>query len=156
MKRFAYAMCLAGVFGMAGVGAAQYPPQSPADQKPKADKADTVTVTGCVADKDAASGHFILNDATTSSAGAAAGAGATGTSGTTASSFELQGGGDLKAHVGHKVEITGTVEEAKAGTSGANPPSANPPAGNPPASAMSSPKSILKVKNVKMVSETCK
>ena len=49
----------------------------------------------------------------------------------------------LTPHVGHKVEITGTVEERPASAAGEKPASANAPAGT------------LKVDSVKMVSTTC-
>lgn len=148
MKRFAYAMCLAAFCGMVGVSA-QSASQSTDPQKSqmKTDKS-SVTVTGCVADKDA-SGHYMLNNA--SSGASSATSSTTGTSGTTtaaAMSYELSGG-DLKAHVGHKVEVTGTVEPSKdnTGTSGSATPAAS-------ASASSS-KSVLRVKSVKMVSDSC-
>jgi len=70
--------------------------QSGAD-KPKDDKmakdAKTVAVTGCVAEAD---GHFMLNNATWAGA-------------TTPATVALTGG-TLKPHVGHKVELTGTMK----------------------------------------------
>jgi len=54
-----------------------------------------VAVTGCVAES---GGHFMLNNATMASQ-------------TTPMSYELSGG-TLKPHVGHKVEITGTIKTA--------------------------------------------
>jgi hypothetical protein len=74
---------------------------------------------------------------------------ATGTAGATApaataiaSEYRLDGDdAKLSPHVGHKVEITGTVDDAKGMT--------QPPA----ASAANAPK--LKVDNVKMVAPSC-
>jgi hypothetical protein len=75
--------------------------------------------------------------------------GTTGTAGTTppttavASEYRLDADdAKLTPHVGHKVEITGTVEPAAA-----VPPQA------PAASAANSPK--LKVDNVKMIATAC-
>jgi hypothetical protein len=78
-----------------------------------------------------------------------AGAGAVATSGAAAAakSYRLDGSETtLTPHVGHKVEITGTVEEprpASAAAAGAASGSAN------------APTATLKVDSVKMVSTTC-
>ena len=146
MKRLIGATCFAMACSV-GVAFAQYDkPQAPKDQD-KSAKGDTVTLTGCVADKDA-KGHFMLNNA---SAAPSSPSSTTTPPTTTASSFILTGGGDLKAHVGHKVEVTGTIDQnakmskpsdTATGTSGTTPDkSANA--------------ETLKVKSVKMVAETC-
>ena len=119
MKRVLTTTCMAIVCS-AGVAMAQ----SPAYDKPQADKKiaeNTVTVTGCVADK-SAGGQYLLTNAVKSSATATTAttappaAAATGTTGTAsvppALSFELSGGENLQAHLGHKVEITGTMDKA--------------------------------------------
>jgi hypothetical protein len=155
MKRLTYATCMAVMLGMVGLGAQQ----STTDmaQKDKTAKAGTVTVTGCVADKDA-NGKYMLNNArigdTSNSASSA-----TGTTGSTAaetSSYELSGG-NLKAHVGHKVEVTGTLQAAK--NNARNNPSSSTTATGTAGSASnaygSSNNSVLRVKSVKMVSESC-
>jgi len=73
--------------------------QSGTADKPKDDKmaadAKTVAVTGCVAEAD---GHFMLNNATWQ--------------GSTAPAMVALSGGTLKPHVGHKVEVTGTMKAA--------------------------------------------
>jgi hypothetical protein len=76
-----------------------------------------------------------------------------GTSGSSASSAPIASSYRLDAesskltpHVGHKVEITGTVEDAAAGAGAGAGAGAS-------AGAASSPK--LKVDNVKMVAATC-
>jgi hypothetical protein len=116
-----------------------------------------VTVTGCVerADQVGASGtaattvdslSFVLIHAVR---GIAADRQVAGTSGT--NSNKAVGGiyrldsnvATLNPHVGHKVEVTGTVDGAAAAT----PPSADT------TSAANAPR--LKVARVKMVSETC-
>jgi hypothetical protein len=127
--------------------AAQTPSQSPAAKK-------SITVAGCVAKApggptgttgaagaaggaaSAKEAKFVLNNAaaaeTAGTAGAAAPAGAI------ASEYKLDGDdAKLTPHVGHKVEITGTVAEAKGGAGGAS--------GAP----------TLKVDSVKMVAPSC-
>ena len=89
MKRLMTAVCCACVLGAAGLSATQ------ADKKmDKMDKGmKSMTVTGCVAEKD---GHYMLNNAMMA-----------GDSKATA--YDLTGG-ELKAHVGHKVEVTGSTD----------------------------------------------
>jgi hypothetical protein len=118
-----------------------------------------ITVTGCVerADQMTASGtaattvdslSFVLIHATR---GGAAGSrpAASGTSGTTANAdkgnmYRLDADlSKLNPHVGHKVEVTGTLDTAGA------PTKVNPA----PPSAENAPK--LKVDTVKMLAETC-
>src|SRR5262245_39551631 len=144
MKRLIGAMCVAMACSV-GVAFAQYDKPQSKDQD-KTAKADTVTITGCVADKDA-KGHYMLNNAASASNPTSTTAPAPTT---VASSYVLTGGGDLKAHVGHKVEITGTIDQAKmqkpadtaTGTSGST-------------ADKSANADTLKVKSVKMVAETC-
>lgn len=90
MKRLITAVCCACVIGIAGVSAAQ------ADKmdKAKMDKdAKSMSVTGCVAEKD---GHYMLNNAMVAGD-------------TTAMTYDLKGG-SLKAHVGHKVKVMGAMD----------------------------------------------
>lgn len=118
MKRVLTTTCMAIVCS-AAVGMAQYPADKPQADKKIAE--NTVIVTGCVADK-SAGGQYLLTNAVKSSATAATAttappaAAATGTTGTAsvppALSFELSGGENLQAHLGHKVEITGTMDKA--------------------------------------------
>ena len=66
---------------------------------PKMDKnkmGKSMTVTGCVA-AGSEPGHYVLANGTMMGD-------------TTGKSYDLMGG-DLKAHVGHKVEVTGTIED---------------------------------------------
>ena len=59
-------------------------------------------------------------------------------------------GGELKPHVGHKVEVTGTLTPAK-GQAGEKPPAA----GEKPAAPSAMTRGTLAVTAVKMVSATC-
>jgi hypothetical protein len=83
----------------------------------------------------------VLNNASISPSGTAGTAGANPPA-AAASEYKLDGDdAKLTPHVGHKVEITGTVVEAKGDMSA------------PAASGANSPK--LKVDSVKMVSPSC-
>jgi hypothetical protein len=139
---------------------AQAPPSSPASQSAK-----QVTFSGCIerAPSEAgapasasASPAFILANATPAGSASASGstAGTVGTSGgaKAAAKYRLDADASkLTPHVGHKVEITGTVEEA---SSSASPSSATPPSGAT-ASSSSAPAPKLKVDSVKMVAASC-
>ena len=148
------------VFGVSvGVLAQESPAPQAGSQSAAAKK---ITVSGCVAKAEAAQtptgttgaagasastkqAKFVLNDAAMASSSSTAGtAGAAGAPATAiASEYKLDGDdAKLTPHVGHKVEITGTVEEAKGSTQA------------PAASAANAP--TLKVDNVKMVAPSCK
>src|SRR5688500_1290801 len=105
--------------------------------KPQTTTKDTITVTGCLQAGTAAD-TFTLSivtqiatgtsaTGTSGSAAATASASASGSPKATDTKYELvtTGNVNLKPHVGHKVEITGTPQsKEKAGTSGAaTPPS---------------------------------
>ena len=132
----------------AGGGAPQTtaPPQT----APRAAaKADTITVEGCIqrsASATATSGATGTAGSAASEAGfmlmsAAKPAGTSGSSASSApiaSSYRLDAADSkLSPHVGHKVEISGTLDSASSGG----------------ASAAAAPK--LKVDNVKMIAATC-
>jgi hypothetical protein len=128
---------------------AQTPPSSSAPQASK-----QVTLSGCIekapteagASAATATPAFILADAAPAAASGSA-SGTVGTSGGAkpAAKYRLDAdAAKLTPHVGHKVEITGTVEEM--------PSSATPPSGAT-ASSAAGPK--LKVDSVKMVAATC-
>jgi hypothetical protein len=156
---FAVLAC-AGVVSLS----AQTPPPSseqpsPTAKQPSMESANKVTVTGCLerakADSSAPTGttgaaaaadtaKFVLNNVT-SGAGASATAGTSGATASastrpTASSYKLDADdAKLTAHVGHKVTISGTVEN-RASATGA---------------AMSASAPKLKVETVTHVSPTC-
>jgi hypothetical protein len=151
------ATCGAIVLGVSvGILAQDAPAPQAASQSAAAKK---ITVTGCVAKaQQAATGtsgatgaaatakeaKFVLSDASMSST-AATGAPEAGAPPATAIASEYKLDADdakLTPHVGHKVEITGSVQEPKGPT--------QPPA----ASAANAP--TLKVDNLKMVSPSCK
>ena len=137
----------------------QAPPTSTnAGRATTADK--KVTFSGCIERQPASAAvvtgaptmPFMLTNATSAGAGApvaTSGTGATGTGASAAAkmSYRLDGTETtLTPHVGHKVEITGTVDEqrpASAAAGGTTSASSNAPAGT------------LKVDSVKMVSTTC-
>jgi hypothetical protein len=148
---------------------AQTPPaggQQPAGERPSASGASKVTITGCLekasgssaptgtsgAAGAASSAKFVLNNA--SSGGSSASPGAAGTSGAaTASSYRLDGDDSkLSPHVGHKVEITGSVQGARPSAGKSGEPGAAPGAAG---AASSAGGPTLKVDAVKMVASSC-
>ena len=148
MKRVFAATCLAASFAV-GL-AAQQPPQTPPSQA--ADKDKTLTLTGCVRAGDQP-GSFVLANAKADDKAP----GATGTAGTTAApdakaienaTLRLVGAPasvNLSEHVGHPVQVTGTVapSDKAMGTSGAEP------------SKSDKPEKSLNVRTVTMVSSSC-
>ena len=100
MKRLITAVCCACAIGVAGVAAAQEHQMDKAKMG-KMDKGmKSMSVTGCVAAKD---GHYMLDNAMMAGDMKTMPAGDM-----KATSYHLAGG-DLKAHVGHKVEVTGSL-----------------------------------------------
>ena len=171
MKRVLTGSFLAAAFAV-GVSAQTTPPQTtpptgaaqpPAAQEPR-DRADSknVTVTGCLKAGDSAD-SFTLSDL---KFGGAKGSGAVGTSGATATgagappaalasastlTIKPSSSTKLAEHVGHQVEITGSVAESKS-------PSAAPAAPADPASARPSASAsgpTIEARSVRMVSQTC-
>ena len=148
------ATCTAIVLGVSvGILAQDAPARQSESQSAAAKK---ITVTGCVAKaQQAATGttgstdaaasaketKFVLSDAAMSSSATADTAAPPATA--IASEYKLDAAdAKLTPHVGHKVEITGTVEESKGPTQA------------PAASAANAP--TLKVDNLKMVAASCK
>jgi hypothetical protein len=128
---------------------AQTATATPAQQPGAAKTPDKITITGCVERADQMQGagtvgtttdsmHFVLRTVPTGEA--------VGTAGAAASHASMDKGYRLDAdpqqltpHVGHKVEISGFVDQAAATNTAAS--SANGP--------------MVKVESVKMLSETC-
>ena len=138
--------------GLAAQTAAQNPPPAPSPSSP-----GRIMVIGCVqpaapnptgtsgtAGSAGAETKFQLTNVATSPT-SGQGAGGASTSASTAKTYRLDGDdAKLTPHVGHKVEISGTLDAAGAGeTPGA---SAGSSSANPPK---------LKVDTVKMVASNC-
>jgi hypothetical protein len=178
MKRVLTGTCLAAAFA---VGLAAQTPQTPqtppsTPQTPPSssypsstsqdrDSAKTVTVTGCLKAGDSAD-SFTLSDLKWggSSSSTTGGASAVGTSGSapagigSATTLKINpGSAKLSEHVGHQVEITGTVGDKTSSSASATTSPTDPAAGRPSASASSSASSSpsFNAKSVKMVSATC-
>src|SRR5258708_37624776 len=146
MKRVMSAVCVAAVCSVASAGAQSMgkDKMTNMDKMPKG----AVMVTGCVAPGSMAD-HYMLTNATMSHG--AMGKDAMGMKkdamgGDHAMSYALAGG-DLKAHVGHKVEVTGTV--AKPGDMGKMKDK------DSMGKSDMAKTSTLKVQSVKMLSESC-
>jgi hypothetical protein len=162
MKRVLTGSFLAAAFAV-GLSAQTTPPQTtpptgssqPPMQEPRAGAdSKNVTVTGCLKAGDSAD-SFTLSDL---KFGGSKGSGAVGTSGATgagappaalasASTLTIKPSGSTKLteHVGHQVEITGSVAESKS-SAPADPASSRPAAASGP---------TIEARSVRMVSATC-
>lgn len=112
----------------------------------------TVKVTGCIASAVAA-GRYILTDAVISHDDITSTVGTTGKDGSEKDvsiehgpSYDLKGG-DLRTHVGHKVEVTGITGDAKLNS--------RDPLRSATSSSPTFEKPTLTVKSVKMISAVC-
>jgi len=135
MKKVLSAFCVLTFAGT--VVAAQSGAGAPGQEKPAA--AGAITVSGCVAPGTGAD-QFQLTNASMGSAAADKEKAATDKPKMGLATYNLVGGTNLKAHVGHRVEVTGTLAKPD--------PSAKP-------AGADAPRGTLNVTNVKMVSSTC-
>ena len=149
--RVVFATCAAFVVATTLAVIVQTPSSSQPPSSPSSAK--TMTLTGCLQRAQPAPGgtstaagsmqpKFVLANISPSSSSAA---GTSGTSGT-ASEYRLDyDEAKLTPHVGHKVEITGTLQPMSS--------TAPPPAASGSTSSSNAP--TLKVDNVKMIAATC-
>ena len=144
----------AGTFAAAllAVGvSAQTPPQSPPMQEAK-DAAKTLTVTGCLKAGDTPD-SFMLSDLKWKDDKAVGTSGAVtpATPPVAATSLKLipSASTKLSDHIGHTVEVTGTMGDKADKAPGSAAPT--DPAARPSASAQTA----LNVRNVRMVAATC-
>jgi hypothetical protein len=180
MKQVLTATCLAAAFA---VGLSAQTPQTPPTQTPQSptstaqepqsrsadrDASKTLTVQGCLKAGDSADA-FTLSDlkwgSSSSSATGSSATGAVGTSGTAptsigaASTLTIKPKGDAKLseHVGHQVEVTGTVSDkaSSASSSTSSSSAANPtdPTASRPSTSASAP--TFEARSVKMIAATC-
>jgi hypothetical protein len=173
MKKQAWTGLIAATACTLAIGvSAQTTPQTSPTQRPTSTSAsDSITVTGCLqresstatagttgtsgstSASSSASGFVlkVIPPSSASTTGTAAGATTTGTSGNTASYKLDADDSKLTPHVGHKVEITGSLDKSMSSTAPAGSTSA---AGGASASAGSNgPK--LKVDSVRMIAASC-
>ena len=143
---------LAGTFAAAllAVGvSAQTPPQNPPMQESK-DAAKTLTVTGCLKAGDTPD-SFTLSDLKWKDDKAVGTSGATAPAAPPVAATSLKlipsAATKLGDHIGHTVEVSGTIGDKPAGSAAAP----SDPAARPSASAQTA----LNVRNVRMVSATC-
>jgi hypothetical protein len=149
MKKAIAGTFMAATFAV-GLAAQTPAPQSQPPMQESKDAAKTVTVAGCLKAGDTAD-SFTLSDLKWSKDKAV------GTSGTpdappiAASSLKLvpSGGAKLADHVGHQVEVTGTIgDKADKGSAAPTDPAARPA---PASGAQAS----LNVRNVRMIAASC-
>jgi hypothetical protein len=164
--------CVAIAFALTvGLLAQAQPPTSSSQPTAPSASAKSISVTGCVQRTEQAptgttgtagatrssisDTKFLLTNAAIGTSSSSSTAGTAGTAGalpSTAVATEYRLDADdakLTPHVGHKVEISGTVEQPSASTSASPSATTQPPA----ASAANAPK--LKVESVKMVASSC-
>ena len=146
------AIVLAASTGIAAQTPQNQTPQnqnSPSTQEPKTQAKepgkDELTVTGCVSLGD--QGKYLLRNATyvgvASTTRAMPPAGASTTA--PVRSYELTGTSDLKTHVGHKVDVKGTLDDTKVLQQ----------QGQTSASTSQPAPEVLKVTSVKPIADTC-
>lgn len=163
MKRSVWGWCAAAVFGVVFTAAAQTGGSQPG-QPASTEAAGKVTLTGCL-QADQSGSTFWLSDATKGKAETTGTASGSGTAGSAeqkkamamAETYRLNptGSVSLKPHVGHKVEITGTLADASArGTSGTTPPATPPASGTGAMKDLGSARQV-DVTAVKHISPTC-
>ena len=163
MKRVLTGTFLAATFAVGLSAQSPMPPQTPSPQaqppmQESKDAAKSVTVTGCLKAGDLAD-SFILSNLKWSDKAKATGA--VGTTGSAAVPASVASATTLKiipsastkltGHVGHTVEVTGTVSEKDKADRGAS--TTYPDPASPRPSASSGPS--VEVRTLKMVSETC-
>jgi hypothetical protein len=141
MKRFTSLGVGVSIVACAAVAAAQAPAQD-------ADKGKTVTVTGCLA-KGADATSFTLNDAMPGAAEKEQAKDAPKSSETRSYRVTAAESLKLESHVGHRVTLTGTVEEASAGA--ATPGTA----GTSGTAGGGKPTARLTATSMKHISPTC-
>jgi hypothetical protein len=151
MNRMSLAMSVGLVAGLATALSAQTASSNYGKVDQKIIQSITVKVTGCIA-AGSESGHYILTDAVISGDDVTSTAGTAGKEGSEKDvsiehgpSYDLEGGYP-KAHLGHKVEVTGIRGDAKLSSR------------DPLRSAIGSAKyqkETLTVKSVKMISALC-
>ena len=138
MKRLMAAVCMAGLMGTAA--AAQMGSMPMGKDQSKMGKANmakkAITVTGCVA-AGTDTEHFTLTKGVM-------------TGETTGKSYDLMGG-ELKAHLGHQVAVTGTMETMPAKDKMKPMPNME----KEEKMGAAKPHSALHVTSVKMVAATC-
>lgn len=121
----------------------------------QAASADSITVTGCLSGSE---DNWQLTDAKKSDEGESSSMGSTaGTAGSAdaGATYALKGANndELKAHVGHKIEVTGTLDESSSMASSDPASTGDQAVGTAGAGAADAKK--LNVTSVKMVSGSC-
>ena len=148
MRRMTMAMFLAAVCSAGALAQSGSTTTGQMTDHGKMMKKGTVVVTGCVGDKDSM-GHYMLNNAMMSDHMMDKSMPSTSGGDMKMMAYVLSGG-DLKMHVGHKVEITGMMEPAKKMKMKMD--KMDTMSGSDKDKMMSD---MLKVTSVKMISATC-
>ena len=141
MKRLMTAVCCTCLMGAAAAAQTASTDKMDKDKMAKDKMSKPMMVTGCVAAGSMADHYMLAN-------GMMAGD-------TTGKSYDLMGG-DLKAHVGHKVEITGTMDDAKMmGKDKMSKDKMDKDKMSKDKMGMADAHAALHVKSIKMIAATC-
>ena len=140
MKRLMTAVCCACLMGAAAAAQTGSTDKMGKDKMAKDKMGKPMMVTGCVAAGSIAD-HYMLTN------GMMAGD-------TTGKSYDLMGG-ELKAHVGHKVEITGTMDDGKMKDKMMSKDKMDKDKMSKDKMGMAETHSALHVASVKMIAATC-
>jgi hypothetical protein len=175
MKRTFTALCLAAAASWVMAAGAQT--ESTTEKTQKSPK-KSMTFTGCVQEGATPDTYVLTNVSGSGTGSSTSGTSGTGTSGTGTSGSTMMenielvpsGAVDLKTHVGHQVQVTGTMEKKpKSGASGSGTGTSGSGTSGSGSStsgsgmsgqsgahgSMSGTEHKLRVQSVKMVSETC-
>ena len=151
MKRLISMLCMALACSVALAAQSSTSDKIERKAERKADRKGEVLVTGCVADKDSR-GHYLLSNASANNATAGTtgrDVTATTTTDVTASSYELSGD-DIKAHVGQKVEVAGTIDARKS-----TKLTKKEAKDTTTAAIDTMPAQVLKVRSIRMIASKC-
>lgn len=181
MTRHIFATC--GVFAIAGLtAAAQSPTTQPGSSPQRSGTGSSMTVTGCLtspggssssaASSSAAGAQYILTNAESGSGASSSSPSATPPSSSpsasragSGTSYVLKAEGssaNLSEHVGHKIQVTGTLDSGSESSTSPSSPGSTQPGSTAPSGQSGASRSAgamgmqtLKVTNVTMISSSC-
>jgi hypothetical protein len=156
MKKLTHGQSIVGALIVSGITLTSWSASAQQQAVPK-DKIETMTVTGCLA-TGASGSDFVLNNAKAEAVASTSpnimhSPPAVDMNKDDKPVSYVVKGGDVQAHVGHKVTITGTMDDVKPSTTGAVGTAGTTT--DTPAAAKADAMKTLNVKSVKMVAANC-
>jgi hypothetical protein len=159
MKRSSIRSSIIGSVFAAGLSVVPFAAIPSAQQAVPKAKIDTVVMTGCVAAGSGAS-DYVLNNARAEAVASTSpnimhsAPAADMSKDDQPVSYALKGG-EMKAHVGHKVAVTGTMDDAKAGEKTDQPVGSAGSAAAGAPTGMAASARTFNVQSVKMIAASC-